>query len=359
LLPVGRRHRERGADGQTDEPDEREDLAEEAPPTDEPVVEPPAETPNNGPTPAIPLDASDTEPLADPDATPADIGLIEVRPEPDPLPVLTPPEPPVKQPDARPVQNQEPEAPADKPDVPAADAPATHGALAEAEGPVRDANAGARDIVEGVTAPYYRLTSLDEYLRMAWEHGGRFLAWNGSIAVKIGPTLDPNAADFEVLDRSWHRRYATRVAPLPQGDPAVRTMWQRVLTEYPKMGLKTQIMLSLPYAYDQEILRAQREWFELRGLEIDVRAVTEGRFETAFGNNPPRFRIAQVLRDGYPVSDAIPIPSNEPSPRAEVPGMDGTAAVPAVQRDPQTVGWVSDPTPRPQQPTLPLRPATQ
>jgi len=173
------------------------------------------------------------------------------------------------------------------------------------------ASTGSHNIVEGVTAPYYRLTSLDEYRRTAGEHGGRFLAWNGQTAISIGRSLDPEAATLEVLGPSWHRRYATRMAPLPQNDPLVLAILQRVRTYNPSMGDRTQIMLSLPYAYDQEILRSQREWFESRGLAVDMQAETEGRFQPAARDGVPRFQIEQVLREGRPIAQS-PVPQQPP-----------------------------------------------
>ncbi len=232
---------------------------------------------------------------------------FEVPPESPPAPVISPPETPPAEPDPAAQELDEPPVAEDRPDdvppIPATLPPPAHGGLAESAGQGAGANVGSHDIVEGVTAPYYRLTSLDEYLRTAWEHGGRFLAWNGQVAVGIGRSLDPAAASLEVLDSSWHRRYATRVAPLPQNTPPVLAIRQRVLTDYPNLGPRTQIMLSLPYAYDQEILRGQREWFESRGLPVDVQAVTEGHFQPAPASGLPRFQIEQVLRDGRPIPD--------------------------------------------------------
>jgi hypothetical protein len=143
---------------------------------------------------------------------------------------------------------------------------------------------------------------LDEYLRTAMEHGGRFLAWNGQVAIGIGRTLDPNGATLDALDPTWHRRYATRVAPLPPDSPAVQEIRQFVMQKRPQLGPRTQIMLALPYAYDQEILRSQRAWFQSRNLPVDVRAVTEGRFLPTIDRGTPRFAIAQVLRDEIPVT---------------------------------------------------------
>lgn len=235
----------------------------------------------------------------------------ELPPAPPTPPPVPPPEPPPAPEEPSPAEADEPPETADKPKderaAPEQLPPPAHGGLAETDGTPRTASVGSQEIVEGVTAPYYWLTSLDEYCRTAEECGGRFLAWNGQIAISIGRSLDPGAASLEVLDSSWHRRYATRMAPLPQNSPAVQAILQRVLAEYKHMGQRTQIMLSLPYAYDQEILRSQREWFESRGLPVDVQAVTEGRFAPAGRQGVPQFRIAQVFRDGKPVhGDPVP-----------------------------------------------------
>lgn len=174
--------------------------------------------------------------------------------------------------------------------------PTAHGGLAETTSTSQEAPRGADDIIAGINAPYYRLASLDEYLRMANQHGGRFLAWNGKTAIGIGRTLHPREASLEVLDANLHSRYATRMAPLPPSNASVAEIRQLVLSEYPSLGRQTQIMLALPYAYDQEILRSQQQWFDSRGLPIDVRAVTEGRFLPTIRGGPSRFHIDRVLQ---------------------------------------------------------------
>jgi hypothetical protein len=298
----------KGTSGQatkeTPEPDTADHVEAETPPAAPRQAEPPA--PAIGPPPQPP-------PRLDPPQTTSQVAAaaharLDVRDE-----LEVPPESPPAEPDPTAQKLDEPPSSEDQPDdvppIPATLPPPAHGGLAESAEQAA-ANVGSHDIVEGVTAPYYRLTSLDEYLRTAWEHGGRFLAWNGQVAVSIGRSLDPAAASLEVLDSSWHRRYATRAAPLPQNTPPVLAIRQRVLTDYPNLGPRTQIMLSLPYAYDQEILRGQREWFESRGLSVDVQAVTEGHFQPAPGGGLPRFQIEQVLRDGRPIPD----PPSPPEP---------------------------------------------
>jgi hypothetical protein len=169
------------------------------------------------------------------------------------------------------------------------------GGLAESDTEATDGSVGTETIKAGVNAPYYRLASLEEYLRMAREHGGRFLAWNGTIAVKIGSSLDATNRPLEILGSSWRERYATRMAPLPNHE-SVDAVRRRVLNQV-DLGSNVAVMLSLPYAYDQEILRAQLAWFAQRHMEVDVHAVTEGRFESTVGG-VPHFRIERVYQNG-------------------------------------------------------------
>jgi hypothetical protein len=166
------------------------------------------------------------------------------------------------------------------------DAPVTasHGGLAQDDSEVDDLPVGSFDIKAGVNAPHYRL-SLEECLYLAKWHRARFLAWDGEKAVKIGHSLAPRADDFDVLDSSWHRLYATRMATLLPTDGDVIAIRDRVQREF-GLGDATEIKLALPYAYDQGILRAQQEWFATRGLEMDVHTVTEGHFQRYTGNVP-------------------------------------------------------------------------
>jgi hypothetical protein len=177
------------------------------------------------------------------------------------------------------------------------DAPVTasHGGLAQDDSEVDDLPVGSLDIKAGVNAPHYRL-SLQECLYLAKWHRARFLAWDGEQAVKIGHSLAPRADDLVVLDSSWHQLYATRMPTLLPTDADVIAIRDRVQREF-NLGDTTEIKLALPYAYDQEILRAQQEWFATRGLEMDVHTVTEGHFQRYIGN-VPSFRVERVFREG-------------------------------------------------------------
>jgi hypothetical protein len=228
----------------------------------------------------------------------------ESLPEEQPNPVVLQPELPAEEPGNSPTDTHEPE-PIEEPDAQQAEGkterPQKHGGLAREESETAEGQVGAVEIQAGVNAPFYCLSSLDEYFKMAGRHDGRFLAWDGCTAIRIGTTLSTDVHRFEVLDSGWHRRYATRMAPLPQDCVAVQAVRKRIEEAFPKLGKNIDIALSLPYAYDHEILRAQLEWFKDRGLEVDVLAVTEGRFERGLGGRVPRFRIERVLRNGKPL----------------------------------------------------------
>ena len=64
--------------------------------------------------------------------------------------------------------------------------PTAHGGVGVTTSTSEEAPRGTDDIIAGINAPYYRLASSEEYMRMANQYGGRFLAWNGKTITDVG-----------------------------------------------------------------------------------------------------------------------------------------------------------------------------
>lgn len=169
------------------------------------------------------------------------------------------------------------------------------GTLAEKNETPDDAPVGVVNRQEGAIAPQYTLDSLDAYKRMAEEHQGLFVAYDGVIFVRIGRSLEPRYARCEMIGKDQLRNYAPRMAPLPLDDPQVRQLHNAIRQRRTDLKPGFQIMLALPWSYDAEILRAQLSYCSERRIQPTGRLVTTGRFvEMSQDGRIPQFRIMSV-----------------------------------------------------------------
>jgi hypothetical protein len=131
------------------------------------------------------------------------------------------------------------------------------------------------EIVSGVTAPGYTLSSLEAVLEMARVHQGRFLVSDGELSVEIGRKLSlSGSAAPQVLKPGFHKVYAKRMVELPP-TPQVDAVIAAVRRSVSQLRPDCKVYLSVPHEVDSEIFRIQRLAL---GNDWDVRAVTEIRF---------------------------------------------------------------------------------
>lgn len=154
---------------------------------------------------------------------------------------------------------------------------------------------GAITETDGVTAAPFCLETLGEYEELAANHRGLILGFDGERFVQIGRSLNPRYARWEEIKRDDLQGYAARMAPLPR-TPSTRALLDRLHQQFPASANRPfQLLLALPVAYDQEILRAQRQYLSQTGTQPTGRVVTVVRFmQTDPVDGMSAFRVLRV-----------------------------------------------------------------
>lgn len=148
-------------------------------------------------------------------------------------------------------------------------------APAETEGTV-----GTIDLRGGTIGPQYVFDSFDEYVRLARDSGGLFLAHDPRtrLTIIIGRSLDPRDSNLEIAVDHKLAEYASRMSALSPQHAQVERLRTHIRATVKQLGPATQIVLALPSELDAAILFAQRTACQQADVRLSGRIITGGHF---------------------------------------------------------------------------------